>query len=245
MSLVRFRGRATLSWSAASDSQTTAAALTYNLQGGYYVRVDPTSSRRYRAPQTDTRLVPKDGNVGERTSYALQNLPGGTYHWSVQAVDSGFAGSAFASEGTFIVPECFALSSATGYSVGEGGGSAHDHDQPHAARRRAATSVHFATANGTATAGSDYTAVDLTVNFAAGETSKTVSIPITNDSSIESSETVLLSLSGPSAGATLGTPSSATLTIADNDRAFAFSSATYSVGEGGELDRRSRSTARV
>jgi len=44
---------------------------------------------------------------------------------------------------------------------------------------------------------------------------------------------VLLSLSGASSGATIGSPSSATLTITDNDRSFAFSSATYSVGEAG------------
>ncbi|HEY5479755.1 MAG TPA: VCBS repeat-containing protein, partial [Gaiellaceae bacterium] len=40
--------------------------------------------------------------MGERTSHTL-TLPAGTYHWSVQAVDSGFAGSAFSDEGTFTI----------------------------------------------------------------------------------------------------------------------------------------------
>ncbi len=65
-----------------------------------------------------------------------------------------------------------------------------------------------------------------TVSFAAGETSKTVSVPITDDSTVESSETVQLSLSSPSSGATLASPSSATLTIVDNDVAPAPSTTT-------------------
>jgi len=121
--------------------------------------------------------------------------------------------------------------SAAAYSVGEAG-----HNATITINRGSLTvgadSVHFASANGSATAGSDYTTVDQTVSFAAGETSKTVTVPIIDDSVVESSETVLLSLSSPSSGATLGSPSSATLTIVDNDRAFAFSSAGYSVNEG-------------
>ena len=218
-----------LSWAAASDWLTPAAALTYNLRvgttpGGSQI-VSPLSLAN------GTRLVPKDGNVGERTSYGITGLAGGTYYWSVQAVDSGFAGSPFASEGTFTVPESFALSSSA-YYASEGDGTA-----TVTINRTGSTvgsaSVHVATADGTATAGSDYTAVSQTVTFAAGESSKTVSIPITDDSLAEGNETVSLSLTSPSTGATLGTPSSATLTIVDNDRAFAFSLATYSVGEAG------------
>jgi hypothetical protein len=218
-----------LSWSAPADDHTASAALSYNVRvgtsaGGSQI-VSPLSL------SDGTRLVPQDGKVGEHTSYALAGLtPGTTYYWSVQAVDSGFAGSAFATEGTFTVPESFAFSAAT-YSVGEGGGSATVTINRSGYTAGTAT-VHIATANGTATAGSDYTAVSQDVSFAAGETSKTVSIPITNDSTIEPSETVLLSLSSPSSGATLGSPNSATLTITDNDRALAFSSATYSVNEG-------------
>ena len=42
--------------------------------------------------------------------------------------------------------------------------------------------VDYATADWTATAGSDYTTTSGTLTFAAGETSKTVSVPITDDS---------------------------------------------------------------
>ena len=46
--------------------------------------------------------------------------------------------------------------------------------------------VNFATANGTATAGSDYTAASGTLSFAANELQKTFNVPITDDSAVES-----------------------------------------------------------
>jgi len=73
--------------------------------------------------------------------------------------------------------------------------------------------VDYATSNGTATAGSDYTATSGTFTFVQGEISKTISIPIVNDGVLEADETVNLTLSNPTAGATLGTPSTAVVTI--------------------------------
>ena len=59
-------------------------------------------------------------------------------------------------------------------------------------------SVGYATSDGTATAGSDYTATSGTLSFAAGETEKTVSVPVLDDAHDEGSETLSLSLSNPS-----------------------------------------------
>jgi hypothetical protein len=56
--------------------------------------------------------------------------------------------------------------------------------------------VLAATADGTATAGADYTAVSQTVTFAAGQTSQTVSVPILGDTVVEGTETFLVNLSG-------------------------------------------------
>ena len=222
-------GVETLSWAAPSDDHTPSAALTYNVRvgtttGGSQL-VSPLSNT-----STGTPLVPQDGNAGARTSYSLPGLASGDYHWSVQAVDSGFAGSAFASDGTFWVPPGQFNFSAANYSVGEGAGSATVTITRTIGSTVGAATVHFATSNGTATAGSDYTAVSQTVNFASGETSKTVSIPISDDSLVEGPETVQLLLSSPTNGG-LGIQMTGTLTITDNDRALAFSSATYSVGE--------------
>ena len=55
--------------------------------------------------------------------------------------------------------------------------------------------VDYATADGTATAGSDYTAVSGALTFAAGETEKTVSVAVLDDAHDEGSETLTLTLS--------------------------------------------------
>ncbi len=75
--------------------------------------------------------------------------------------------------------------------------------------------VKYATANGTATAGQDYTAGSGTITFAAGETSKTVNVAVAGDTTVESDETFTVALSAPS-GATLGA-ASATGTITNDD----------------------------
>ncbi len=59
------------------------------------------------------------------------------------------------------------------------------------------TSVAFATANGTATAGSDYQATSGTLTFAPGETTKTITVLITGDRLPEPSETFAVNLTGP------------------------------------------------
>ena len=75
--------------------------------------------------------------------------------------------------------------------------------------------VDYATSNGSAIAGSDYTAISDTLTFSDGETSETFTVSIIDDSAIEGDETVNLSLSNPTAGAALGSPSTAVLTIVD------------------------------
>ncbi|SIO60832.1 Calx-beta domain-containing protein [Singulisphaera sp. GP187] len=93
-------------------------------------------------------------------------------------------------------------------------------------------SIKFATSDGTATAGADYTAISGRIFFNPGETTKTVTIPITDDQLVEANETILLTLSEPTNGATPGTPATAILTIVDNDQsAVQFNAATYSVNE--------------
>jgi hypothetical protein len=57
--------------------------------------------------------------------------------------------------------------------------------------------VVFATSDGTATAGADYTAVRQLVSFAPGEMTKTVEVPVVADGLAEPDETVILILSSP------------------------------------------------
>ncbi|NNJ44219.1 MAG: S8 family serine peptidase, partial [Akkermansiaceae bacterium] len=83
-----------------------------------------------------------------------------------------------------------------------------------------AVSVNYATSNGSATAGSEYTAASGTLSWADGNAaSKTFTVTIADDSVDEISEqTVLITLSNPSGTAITGT-NPATLTINDDDNA--------------------------
>src|SRR5262249_17373078 len=74
-------------------------------------------------------------------------------------------------------------------------------------RRTAGTetrvTVDFGTADGTAVAGQDYLATRGTLVFMPGETSKTITVPILNDTLVDGPETLTLSLSNPTGGAIL------------------------------------------
>lgn len=81
-----------------------------------------------------------------------------------------------------------------------------------------AVSVRVRSFDGTATAGSDYEAVDTVVNFADGEAgTKTVTLRILDDSTAEPTESFGLNLSEASGGAAIGSPSSIVVGIIDND----------------------------
>ncbi|MGQ0698347.1 MAG: Calx-beta domain-containing protein [Panacagrimonas sp.] len=76
----------------------------------------------------------------------------------------------------------------------------------------------YSTSNGSASAGSDYTPTSGTLSWANGDTApKTFAIAIDDDATDEPDETVNLALSAPVVGAGLILPSTAVLTIADND----------------------------
>jgi ribosomal protein L35AE/L33A len=100
-------------------------------------------------------------------------------------------------------------------------------------------SVDFATADGTATAGADYTGLSGTLNWGDNDLRpKTFNISIIDDEIFEGPETFNLTLSNPTGGATLGTQSEAEATISEDDSAegtLQFSAAGYSVDEDGGL----------
>jgi len=85
----------------------------------------------------------------------------------------------------------------------------------------ATSTVISYTVGGTATSGSDYTALSGSITIAAGQTSGTITIPVLDDSLIEGGETVVVTLSSITSGtATLSTTPAnltATNTITDND----------------------------
>ena len=89
-------------------------------------------------------------------------------------------------------------------------------------------------ASGTATGGgTDYTYTPTTVSWAAGDaTDKTVTITVVNDALTEASETVIMTLTTPVGGATIGgTAVTTTITDDDSPGTLAFSTASASVAE--------------
>src|SRR5262249_40386909 len=56
--------------------------------------------------------------------------------------------------------------------------------------------INYATANGTAIAGSDYVATNGTVTFAPGQATATILVPIIGETANESNETFFVNLSG-------------------------------------------------
>ncbi len=109
--------------------------------------------------------------------------------------------------------------------------------------------VDVATSDGSATAGADYTALATTITFAAGVTQRTVLVPITNDGTLESPETLTVTLSNArlAAGGAVpiatdacltapgGIACTASVTIIDDDQGgvISLTSATYEVAENG------------
>ncbi len=77
--------------------------------------------------------------------------------------------------------------------------------------------VNYATSSGTATSGTDFTAASGSLTFAAGETSKTITVNVTRDTTAEANETFNLTLSSAS-GAIIG-DGAGIGTITDDDSA--------------------------
>lgn len=127
-------------------------------------------------------------------------------------------------------PPEVSLNSAT-YNIGESGGTVTITANLNISSDTTIT-VDYATSNGTATAGEDYTATCGTLIFIPDDTSESFTVPITSDLFFERNEDFTITLSNPSE-AILGTPSSAQVTIIDDDDppAITLSSATYSIGE--------------
>jgi ribosomal protein L35AE/L33A len=146
-------------------------------------------------------------------------------------------------------PSTLQFSLAT-YSVTEDGGSV-EITVTRVGGSDGAVSVQYASSDETATAGEDYIAVSGTLNWGDGDVSnKTIIVPIIDDANIEGDETFLLTLKNATGGVIIGNPSTAVVAIINTDcllpsngsiqincspqsSTLQFSSATYSVNEGG------------
>ncbi len=95
-----------------------------------------------------------------------------------------------------------------------------------------AVTVDYATSNGTATAGSDYSTASGSLSFAAGDTSKTITVTLTPDSVAEGDETITVTLSNPT-NSTISTASAAGTITNDDAPTISGVSPTEGTGAGG------------
>ena len=206
-------GYTTSNGSASSGADYTTTSGTLNFIAGQ-------TSATFNVPILDDTFV--EGN--ETFNLALSNpSPGATLGAQSTAVVTIID----------VEPGVLQFSSAT-YSVNENGGSI-TITVNRTNGSTEAVAVNYATSNGSATAGSDYTATSGTLNFAIGQTSNTFNIPILDDTLVEGNETINLTLSAPTNGATLGAQSTAVVTITDFEPGtiqFSASSAQIQEGQG-------------
>ena len=126
---------------------------------------------------------------------------------------------------------------ASGYAVDEKGGSLNV-TMLRAGGSAGTVTVNYATTNGTAQSGSEYSNTTGTLTFAAGETSKSFTVPVLNNTAIGGNKTFKIILSVPTGGSTLGKTKEVTVTIVDDESgvfgsgSIKFSKATYDGTEG-------------
>jgi polyhydroxybutyrate depolymerase len=96
--------------------------------------------------------------------------------------------------------------------------------------------VDLATADNGASHGLDYTGLTNTVTFGPGERRKTVPVPILNDGNKENLENFRVTLSNPTGGAVLGAPTTATVSLRDNDPGVGFEATYYPTAWGQAAD---------
>jgi len=159
---------------------------------------------------------------------ALSAPAGGAALGSPATATVSISGSSTASS------ESVALSAST-YSVAQSAGSV-TIPVNRGGGTTGALAVNYATSNGTAVAGTNYTTQSGTLSWAAGDASaKNIVVPV-SATAFSGTLTFKVALSAPADGATLGTPATATVSISGSSttssESVALSAASYSVAQG-------------
>ena len=134
---------------------------------------------QYESPCCNTRIQRHDAETG----VLLDIFDNGEDGWSVSVGPDNNIYLSGNSAGNFVKRIGFASQAAFRVTLSE----------PSAAD----LTVDFATSDGSATAGADYTAVSGTLRFAPGETSKTIIVPTLDDTEFEPAETFFVNLTNP------------------------------------------------
>jgi trimeric autotransporter adhesin len=192
----------TLKWTGASDAETPAAGLTYNLRvrnsSGANILSIPVNAQ---GQPIQTQL----GNVGQgkkeidgSRSWALNGLAPGKYFWSVQAVDGSLVASTFSAEQTFTVLPTVSFLTPT-LTVTEGNSGESEVlltvKLSQASLERVSVDYSmFAGATDNSTPGEDFQPLSGTIVFEPNTTTQTIKLKIVGDILPEQLETFTVSL---------------------------------------------------
>ena len=153
---------------------------------------------------TDTLTIKGQFATGEYNSVEEFQFDNGAVIWNKEDIKNYVTG-------------VFLTFNQAHYSISENGTSANAITINRIGNSNNTLTVTLTPSNGTAIAPAEFDNTPIIVNFASGETSKVVYIPIVDDAIVEGSKTLTLTLSNPTGGAALGFQKTATLTILDND----------------------------
>ena len=224
---------AALSWQAPNDGQTPSVGLTYNLRvgttpGGGDI-VSPMAS------PTGYRRVAQLGNVHQATTGVLRSLAAGTYYWSVQAIDTAFAGSAFSAESTFTyTPPTLSIDDVA-VIEGDSGTVNAVFTVSLAPASGQEVTVDYITTDGTAAAGSDYVATSGTLVFGAGVRTQPVTVAVNGDTDGEFDETFTVNLSNPSNASISDSEGLGTITSDEDPPVLSIDDVTVTEGDAGTV----------
>jgi len=205
----------------ATANETASAGTDYTAASGSLTWADGDSATKSFKVNVSSSVA----FTGSKTfKIALSDAGGGATLGTPDTATATIFGANTSSAGSI------ALSAAT-YSVAQSGGSVKI-TLDRSSGSAGAVTVNYATANGTASAGTNYTAESGSVSWANGDvSSKTFSVAVSNATPFSGSKTFTVTLSGPTGGAILAAPSSATVSITGSEAptgSLALSSATYS-----------------
>ena len=214
-----------------SDATGGPVDLTYAVTGGTADAADfangfPTGTVHFDAGQTSAivSVATADDSVVEGDE---------SFTVTLSAPTAGTIGTA-AATGTILANDAAGTVSVADVTVNEGDGTA----TITLTRTGGAgdITVSYATADGSAVAGTDYTATSGSVSFAGTATTASFTVPILNDNAVEGSESFTIVLTAGTGNPTLDR-GSAVVTITDNDvpaavGSFGIAPADQSVVEG-------------
>ncbi len=188
-----------------TEDGTAVAGADYQATSGRITFGPNEQQRTFTVPITDDPFLEGDETVTLRLTAAG---PAG----------DGHLGSPTVATLTIVDDDSFSAFKVASSVVNESAGTA-TIEVLRSGHLGATDSVGYATSDGTATAGADYTAASGTLTFAPNEVSKSFTVAITDDTvADEGQESVNLALSSPSApNHHLGSPSTAVLYIDDNE----------------------------